>query len=344
MHRGHAGILAPADEGDDFKRVAFGQALLGVTGAGDDGGIELDRDRAGELEMRDEILHRGRGGELNFFAVDVNNHGACIIGFTDMLSSAGNILRATGLATVAALAGCGAPEYDLSTPDAAIDSLHEMIVGDHAEAMTQLIHIPAREDIVFDDGVTEASAIEEVRLKAGEMLGQLFRVARKLRERFPDEVADEATTAADVEQSPGVGPWVARFLTNPFGLLEEQRQRLTAEDLGDGTAAMLVDGEPMSGIPLRLVDVDGAWRIELPIELLDDYRPNTRHEWSVVASMLLSIENTLDQFEDELDAGGFRSLTAAGERAGRMIGESIVAQGLIYRMMKRHADAESAPP
>jgi len=243
----------------------------------------------------------------------------------------------------ALMSGCERAEYDLSTPEQAIESLHQMILDDRAEAMTQLIHIPAREEMVFDDGVTEASAIEDVRVKAGEMLGQLFRVARKLRERFPDEINEEAQAAAGEQpsqgDSPGIGPWVARFLTNPFGLLEEQRERLTAEDLGDGTAALLVDGEPMSGLPLRLVDVDGVWRIELPIELLNEYRPNTRHEWSVVASMMLAIENSLQQFEDELDDGKFRNLTAAGERAGRMLGESVVVQGLIYRLMKRNAGA-----
>lgn len=250
------------------------------------------------------------------------------------------ILALTIVATC--LGGCSKPEYDLSTPDRAIDSLYQMIVDNRADEMIKLIHIEPREEMVFDDGVTEASAIEEVRTKTGEMLGTLFRVARKLRERYPDEVAEEVDSAQQRRNQPGIGAWVSRFLTNPFGLLEEQRQRLSAEDLGDGTAALMIDGEPNAFF--KLVDVDGEWRISIPIELLNDYRPNTRYEWSVVASLILGIENSLSEFEDELDAGNFRSLTAAGERAGRMLGESVIVQGMIYNIMKKNADEESSSP
>jgi len=265
-------------------------------------------------------------------------HGVMIIGFPDSMSTRTPNMIVFALA-FALLAGCAKPEYNRSTPAAAIDTLHQMILDERAGEIATLIHIEARPEMIFEDGVTEASAIEDVRSKAGEMLDQLFRVARKLRDRFPDETDKELNVAAGLGDSVGMGPWIARFLTNPFGLLEEQKQRLTAEDMGDGTAAILVDGEPMSGIPLRMVDVEGEWRIELPIEMLNEYRPNTRHEWAVVASMLLGIENSLNDFEQELDDDKFRSLAQAGERAGRMLGESVIVQGLIYRLMKRDPEA-----
>lgn len=232
--------------------------------------------------------------------------------------------------------GCSEPEYDRSTPEAAIDSLHQMILDERAERIATLIHIQPREEMIFEDGVTEASAIEDVREKAGDMLEQLFRVAKKLRKRFEDEIETEVSGEGNVGDAFGIGPWIARFLTNPFGLLEEQKQRLTAIDLGDGTAALQIDGETHSF--LQLVEVDGEWHINLPVELLDEYRPNTRHEWAVVASMMLAIENSLNDFEQELDDDTFRSLAHAGERAGRMLGESMIVQGLIYRLMKDKDD------
>lgn len=252
-----------------------------------------------------------------------------------------HVFAAIALAATAMLASCSEPTYDTSTPQAVLDSVYQMIQDDHAEQIASLVHIQPREDKIFDDGVTEASAIEDVRAKTGAMLGQLFRVARKLRERYPGQVDQEIAALIEKREAFGAGPWVARFLTNPFGLIDEQKRRLTAEDLGDGTAAILVDGEPMSGIPLQLVEIDGEWRIELPIDLLQDYRPNTRHEWAVLASMMLAIENALGDFEEELDAGKFRDLAQAGERAGRMLGESVLVQSLIYRAMKRKTNEEN---
>jgi hypothetical protein len=54
--------------------------------------------------------------------------------------------------------------------------------------------------------------------------------------------------------------------------------------------------------------------------------------------MLLGIENSLEDFEREVRGGGFKSLSRAAERAGRIVGESVVVQGVIYAMMKRDTD------
>jgi hypothetical protein len=314
-----------------------------MTGTRDDRRIQLDRHRPAKLELREKVADGRPVVQLNCFAVDMNMHRVRIIGMVEtMRTSACNLrpMRLVLAALAVSLAGCSEPVYDASTPQAVIDSLHSMIIDERADQIATLVHIEPRADMIYEDGVTEASAIDDVRTKAGEMLGQLFRVATKLRERYPDEIADEVDEATLRRDSASIGPWIAGFLTNPFGLLEEQKQRLTAEDLGDGTAAILVDGEPTSDLPLRLVEVEGQWRIELPIEMLNEYRPNTRHEWAVVASMMLAIENSLNDFELELDDGKFRNLTHAGERAGRMLAESVVVQGLIYRIMKRNAEEE----
>ena len=306
--------------------------------------VELDRHGLAQLELLDEVVHRRAVRQIHCFAVDTNMHGRIIIGLQGTMRTR-QLHLAAGLALASLLGGCSEPVYDTSTPQAMIDSLHQMIVDERAGEIASLIHIDSRPEMIFEDGVTEVSAIEDVRIKARDMLDQLFRVARKLRERYPGQVDAEIAQLIDDRNSFGAGPWVARFLTNPFGLMEEQRRRLSAEDLGDGTAALLVDGEAMSAVPLRLVEIDGEWRIEIPIELLNEFRPNTRHEWAVVASMMLAIENSLSDFERELDDGEFRDLAHAGERAGRMLGESIVVQGLIYRLMKRNVEeaADTSP-
>lgn len=239
------------------------------------------------------------------------------------------------------LGGCSDPEYDTSTPEAALDAMHKMALEGRADLMSRMIHIQAR-DITFDDGITEASAVGEVIDKAGDMLGRLYRVAQRLRERFPAEIEAAVREVQSGQRNEGLfggdNRQLARFLTDPFGLLSEQRTRLSAEDLGDGTAAVLLDGKPMfGGLGLLMREIDGAWKIEIPIALLQDYRPNTRHEWAVLASLMLGLENSLKQFEDELDDGRVRSLSQASERAGRLLFESTAVQVFVYRAMKERS-------
>jgi hypothetical protein len=264
-----------------------------------------------------------------------------------MRCSRWRILRALSAVFVAALgfggagtlAGCSKPEYDTASPQAALDSMYQMIADGRADMLADMIHIEPR-DIAYDDGVTEASAIQDVKTKAGEMLGQLYRVANKLRERYPDQIDQELVTATAGSRRTGLD-FLTRFLTDPFGLMDEQRSRITVEDLGDGTAAVLIDGKPAFGLGLQMKDIDGKWRVNVPIHLLQEYRPNTRHEWSVIASMMLAMENSLTAFETELDDGQFRDLKQASARAGRLLGERVFVQAVIYQNMKQNAAAQA---
>jgi len=235
-----------------------------------------------------------------------------------------------------ACGGCADPEYDTSTPQRAVDAARKMIDDGRPDLLPRLIHLEARE-IEFDDGVTEASAIEDVRIKMGEMLTQLWRVAGKLRSRYPGEVGSEAEGAIRSTAGARFAAPIAGLLTDPGSFLDEQWSRMQIEDLGDGTAAVLIDDEPAFGGTLMMVETRSGWRFAIPIELARSagFWPDTRHEWAVIASMMLAIENSLKDFERELDRGNFRDLRHASERVGRLIGESVAAQSIIYAMMKR---------
>lgn len=239
--------------------------------------------------------------------------------------------------------GCGSDSIDTSTPQKAIDAIVAMIQEGHPEGLPGMIEIPAR-DVTFDDGVTEASAIGNVKDKAGDMLKQLWRVSGKVKTRFAAELAKETNAGLNFAAGEGFDyrAIAKQVLGDPLGFLVVQKDRLTVEDMGDGTAAILIDGEPALGGLISMVETGEGWRVRLPIESLrtNKYWPDTRHEWSVVASMMLGIENSLNDFEGEFDEGKIRSLREAGERVGRLVGESVVAQSVIYAMMKRDEGAK----
>jgi len=236
---------------------------------------------------------------------------------------------------VVLLVGCSKPTYDTSTPEALLDSVQKAVKDGRPEDLPQFIEIAAR-DIAFDDGVTEASAIGNVKDKLSDMLGQLGRVSRKLKERFAKDMGAKKTELDRISDRFGFGPIVERAVTDPFAFLDESRSKLKADDLGDGTAALSYQDKPVAGGFVALVETDDGWRVTVPIELVqsNEYWPQTRHEWAVLASLLLSVENSLSMFEDELDQGKFRTLDQASERVGRLLGESVIVQSVIYASMK----------
>ena len=235
------------------------------------------------------------------------------------------------------LAGCERPEYDTSTPDALLDSVQRAVKDGRPEDLPQFIEIAAR-DITFDDGVTEASAIGDVKGKLSDMLGQLGRVSSKLKSRFVAELTKpkKQTELERISDRFGFGPIVERAITDPFAVLDESRSKLKSEDLGDGTATLTFNDKPVVGGFLALVETSDGWRVTVPVELVqsNDYWPQTRHEWAVLASLLLGVENSLAMFEKELDQGKFKNMNQASERVGRLLGESVVVQSVIYASMK----------
>jgi hypothetical protein len=254
------------------------------------------------------------------------------------------MLRGSLLAVALLVAACGRPSYDTSTPEATLDAAVEMVDDGDARSLPFLIEIPAR-DVTFEDGVTEASAIAEVKAKAGQMLMQLLRVAKRLRERFPGEVDRELKAVLD-QKAKGARDIAIAVLADPSAWIAAQRPRLAATDLGDGTAALTWDDEPILAGVLTLTETDAGWRFRVPVELVREspYWPDTRHEWSVLASMMLAVEHALEDFERDLDTGKITSLSMASSRVGRLVGESVAVQSIIYAAMKRpEADAAAKP-
>ncbi|MFO0829748.1 MAG: hypothetical protein U0572_16530 [Phycisphaerales bacterium] len=266
---------------------------------------------------------------------------------------AGARLAVAWTLAILALVGCSKPKYDTSTPDKVLDAMQKMVEDERPDLLPTLIEIKAR-DVTFDDGVTEASAIGDVKRKLGDMLLRLWQVSKKLNQRFPAqvkkelEIATAAATSAAAKGASGsgafgagndIGDLLSRVFADPFAYVTEQRKNLAAEDMTDGTAAISWKGEPLWQGAVTMVETKEGWRLTVPVEFVQgsEFWPQTRHEWAVVAAMMLGIENSLKDFERELDAGKFRDLRQASERVGRLIGESVVVQSIIYASMKQNA-------
>ncbi len=244
-----------------------------------------------------------------------------------------------------AVLGCKKPKFNTSTPEDMLDAATEMVVKNQAQYLPTLLDIPAR-DVTFDDGVTEASAIEEVKTKAGDMLARLVRVAGELRDRFPKQVEKEIKIVLSKGRKASARDIAIAAIADPATWLTAQRALLSATDLGDETASLQFDGQPIFAGALTLTQTSDGWRVRFPVELVrsSKYWPDSREEWAVVASMMLAVENALKDFERDLNSGAIKNLDAASSRVGRLIGESVVAQSIIYAMMKRDGDEPETKP
>ena len=244
-----------------------------------------------------------------------------------------------------AVLGCKKPKFNTSTPEDMLDAATEMVVKNQAQYLPTLLDIPSR-DVTFDDGVTEASAIEEVKTKAGDMLARLVRVAGELRDRFPKQVEKEIKIVLSKGRKASARDIAIAAIADPATWLTAQRALLSATDLGDETASLQFDGQPIFAGALTLTQTSDGWRVRFPVELVrsSKYWPDSREEWAVVASMMLAVENALKDFERDLNSGAIKNLDAASSRVGRLIGESVVAQSIIYAMMKRDGDEPETKP
>ena len=359
-----AGRSAASDEGDDLDRVPVFEAVVGVIPPGHDPAIDLDGTGTGpHFQGLQEPGHGEILSAVPDIAIDGDSHPVIIggesvtarfrSGIDAVSTSPGNRAMSTPRAPmrfqllsipvlVGLLSGCGQTEYETSTPESVLSSAREMVENGDAHRLPDLIDVDAR-DIEFEDGVTEESAIAEVKVKLAELLGRLWQVGEELQARFPGESLASLDEAVDLVEVEGGGDWtdiVGQILANPYDFLDEGEGRIEIFDLGDGTAAILWDDEPALGGFIAMVETDDGWRASVPIELVrdTDFWPETRWEWSVVASMLISIENALEDFEIDVRTDRFKSLSQAAASAGRLIGESAVVQAVIYGMMKRDVD------
>jgi hypothetical protein len=59
--------------------------------------------------------------------------------------------------------------------------------------------------------------------------------------------------------------------------------------------------------------------------------------------MMLAVEHALEDFQRDLDRGKITSLSMASSRVGRLVGESVAVQSIIYAAMKRPEAPAVAP-
>jgi len=263
------------------------------------------------------------------------------------------LLRATLLMITCALVagGCSEQEYDQSSPNNLLDSLVEMVENGDVGRMPELIY-------------TDDPDLRQCLDSAGIILERIQLLSVTVREKYPDEIDDllekgEEEATKRIEEAGnerGRSDWGAQFegiLKDPFGAIEENRDRLTAAYVADDMYALQIDDEPAFGLGLLIVwaadevevdengkskyiypgDVPGKWYFQIPMDLpyVKDKLPQTEAEWTIMKSLMKSVANGVRWAEQAVeDEGKYESLDEVWQELAMNVGPNLVVGWVIY--------------
>ena len=207
--------------------------------------------------------------------------------------------------------------YSQSDADATVRSLAEMLKDGNVRQIPSLIR-------------AEDPKMQELLDKLGPLFDRLYKLSQTVQEKYPEEFQAllEKAASAGSERLADSGrtnqnrdQWRDRFtlmLANPFGMMDEEMERVSTVYVDDETCALTIDGKPAFGVGILIRQADdGKWYFHVPENIpgLGSRLPESDAEWRILNAMLKSVTNGIEWTERRI---------AEEENAGRL--EEIQAQ------------------
>lgn len=248
-----------------------------------------------------------------------------------------------------AVAGCSkGDEYSQDTPQDTVNSAVAMVKDGRADRLTTLIY-------------PESPEFNAVLQRLSGFLGTLQDVAVEARARFPAEIekyrqeATKSTPAArnvlaaiqrpsrggggaeDRAQREAVEDTLGRLLADPFNWIERNAERLTTVSVSDDAAAVLLDGKPVPPIGLAMKKVQGRWYVQLPLNLpvVSQYMPQTRQEWSIIASLVKVLDNAVQELGGDIRSGSISSIEQLASKTGE---KAFIPGAMVFVVYSKEMD------
>lgn len=248
-------------------------------------------------------------------------------------------------------------EYSQATPEDVLQSAIMMVRDGNTDRIS---------DLIYADNVEYRSTLSRL----GHLFGTMQGLGKAMAERFPNEVAaardrlkselegsGEGIATALMTANPN-GPikferpkneaesrqqqqqfqdFTTRLFADPFGWLDSGAARLSVERIADDAAVIKFDKEPMLGGVLTIRQYDGRWWFVLPLNLpgVNQYTPQTRNEWAIVASLIKVIDNAMGELRDDVKAGKAASVQKVSELAGE---KAFIPAAIVFVMYGKEMD------
>jgi hypothetical protein len=248
-------------------------------------------------------------------------------------------------------------EYSQATPEDVLASAIQMVRDGNTDRIS---------DLIYADNVEYRSTLSRM----GHLFGTMQGLGKAMAQAFPNEVAaardrlknemegnsqgivtalmtanpngpikierpkDEAA-ARDQEQQ--FQDFTTRLFADPFGWLDSGAARLSVERIADDAAVIKFDKEPVLGGIFTIRKHDDRWWFVLPLNLpgVNQYTPQTRNEWAIVASLVRVLDNALADLRDDVKSGKASSVKRVGELAGE---KAIIPAGIVFFMYGKEMD------
>lgn len=228
--------------------------------------------------------------------------------------------------------------YSQATPDDVIASARAMLKSGEPERIHELI---------YGEDEFERAFLRRL----GSLLGHLKELTVDVQTKFPKDMeklkaeaeaqaklaAKRGTTGAGalVNQIVSAGRSTSRdqreslfedlitqIFADPYGWLEDQSGRLTTELVTDDQAAVLWETKPiLPPVGLAMRKVEDKWYFVPPMNLpfIAKYRPRTKDEWNLWASMIRIFDNAIVELRDEVRTGQVAGFGDVSRKAGEKI-------------------------
>ena len=251
-------------------------------------------------------------------------------------------------------------EYSQATPEDVLASAIQMVRDGNTERIA---------DLIYADNLEYRSTLSRM----GHLFGTMQGLGKAMAEAFPNEVAaardrlksemegnSEGIVTALMTANPN-GPikierpkneddaraqeqqfqdFTTRLFADPFGWLDSGANRLSVERIADDAAVIKFDKEPLLGGVFTIRQHDGRWWFVLPLNLpgVNQYTPQTRNEWAIVASLIRVLDNALADLRDDVKSGKAYSVKRVGELAGE---KAIIPAGIVFFMYGKEMDVRT---
>lgn len=231
------------------------------------------------------------------------------------------------IAAAAMLCGCSREkEYSQDTPDDVLRSAVAMIQDGQTQRLPDLI-------------AADNDEMRRMLDRLGVLFGNMQELAAAAQERFPEDLAkikaaaqaDGGNSILDALRSGGGGggppgedgeravrDLVNRLFADPYGWLERNATRLTAEKIADDQAMILLDGEPLIPVVgLPMIERDGKWYVALPTNMppLSMGWPKTRPQWEIIRSLVTIIDKAVIEMTEDIRQGRVGGLDQLASKA-----------------------------
>lgn len=240
-------------------------------------------------------------------------------------------------------AGCERkPSYSQKSPEAVVETAVLMVKNGDVQLLPQLIYAESNEGRI-------------VLQRTGQLFKSLSLLAKDLETKFPTEVAElkakaeaaakdgkasnllseimtqvggESTrpgsrrrppTQPDGAQQEQFQSAMSLLFADPFSMLTGIEKKVSTVPIDNDTVAVLYDGQMvMPPLGLLMRRKDDRWYVALPsnIPMVQQYLPQNRSEFQIVASLVRVIDNALIDLRKDVNSGEVQTLEDLSRKTG----------------------------